>query len=250
MSKARDWRTLAEDGVDNAYESEKTSGRTKRSADARAAQGRPHAMAGYGYRNEHDHRTGRFTRRVIENDEAVNIAELYDRLHKGHSLKSIERDWHERGIRTRPPQPCEDGCAKKHDRNGGRHVKPGTPGVPFAARYLRQLAMNPAYAGIRVHLTDAERKADRDSMEGTTKGDWAPIDADEPGAEEHPARPGRPPADRLACRQVRSVRWRADGHRPGRHAGVDLLLPAGPRQGERARPGQDRRGRHNGIPVR
>ena len=77
MSNARDWRTLAEDGVDNAYESDKTSSRTKRSADSRAAAGRPHSGGGYGYRNAHDERTGKFTGRVIEPAEAANVRELF-----------------------------------------------------------------------------------------------------------------------------------------------------------------------------
>lgn len=150
MANARDWRTLAEDGVDNAYESEKTSARTKRSADARAAAGRPHSGACYGYRNEHDTRTGKFTERVTEPAEAANVAELFTRIRAGHSLRSIERDWAARGIRTRT-------------------------GKPFSAQHLRSIAMTAAYAGLRVHLTTAERKASPYSLEGATEGTWEPI---------------------------------------------------------------------------
>jgi DNA invertase Pin-like site-specific DNA recombinase len=150
MANARDWRTLAEDGVDNAYESEKVSLRTKRAAGAKAAAGKPHAGAGYGYRNLHDKRTGKFTERVIEPSEAANVRELFARLRQGHSLRSIERDWDARGIRTR----------------SGRR---------FSAQYLRYLAMTAAYAGLRVHLTTDERKAGPFSLEGATEGTWEPI---------------------------------------------------------------------------
>lgn len=150
MSNAREWRTLAEDGVDNAYESDKTSKRTKRSADSRAAAGRPHSGGGYGYRNLHDERTGKFTERVIDPAEAANVRELFTRIRAGHSLRSIEQDWAGRGIRT-------------------------PSGKPFAARHLRHLAMTAAYAGLRVHLTPAERKANPYSLDGATEGDWAPI---------------------------------------------------------------------------
>jgi DNA invertase Pin-like site-specific DNA recombinase len=150
MANARDWRTLAEDGVDSAYESDKVSGRTKRSAMARAAQGRPHSGAGYGYRNQHDTRTGKFTCRVIEPSQARNVAELFARLRQGHSLRSIERDWAARGILT-------------------------PTGKPFSARYLRHLALTAAYAGLRVHLTTEQRKADPYSVEGATEGDWPAI---------------------------------------------------------------------------
>lgn len=175
MDNARDWRTLAEDGVDNAYESEKTSTRTKRSAESRASKGRPHAAASYGYVNLHDERTGDFTERAIMEGEAANMRELFTRIKRGHSLRAIERDWKERGIRTRTPEPCKDNCTKPHRNNGGNHVAPGTPGVPFTSAYLRYLALTPAYAGIRVHLTKAQRKADPFSLEGAVDGQWEPI---------------------------------------------------------------------------
>ena len=175
MANARDWRTLAEDGVDNAYESEKVSLRTKRSANERAAEGRPHAAAGYGYVNLHDEKSGKFTERAIEPSEAANIAELFTRIRQGHSLRSVSRDWASRGIRTTPPVPCPDGCTKPHRKTGGQHVTPGTPGVPFSSEYLRCLAMTPAYTSIRVHLTKEQRKTDPYCLDGWTEGTWAPI---------------------------------------------------------------------------
>src|ERR1700683_1415406 len=50
LSVGRDWRSLAEDGVDSGYESEKTSERALRSRAASAVNGRPHGLAPYGYR--------------------------------------------------------------------------------------------------------------------------------------------------------------------------------------------------------
>lgn len=150
LANGREWRTLAEDGVDNAYESEKTSTRTKRSADSRAAKGRPHSGASYGYRNLHDERTGKFTQRVIDPAEAANVRELFGRIRQGHSLRSIERDWTGRGILT-------------------------PSGKPFSARHLRHLAMTAAYAGLRVHLTPEQRKASPYSLDGATEGDWTPV---------------------------------------------------------------------------
>jgi DNA invertase Pin-like site-specific DNA recombinase len=175
MANERDMRTLQEDGVDSEYESAKTSKRTKRSAAARAEAGRPHAGAPYGYKNLHDERTGRFTARVIEPDEATRIAELFGRIRAGHSLRSVEKDWEKRGILTRPPEPCEDGCRKPHKNRGGQHVKPGTPGKQFTARHLRELAMNPAYASLRVHLTREQRQADAHDIEDAVDGTWPAI---------------------------------------------------------------------------
>ena len=150
MTNARHMRTLCEDGTDSQYESDKVSTRTKRSADAKAAEGRPHAGACYGYVNLHDQRTGKFTERVIEPSEAANVTELFARIRQGHSLRSIARDWDARGIRT-------------------------PSGKRFSSEYLRSLAMNPAYAGLRVHLTTAQRRADKYSLEGATDATWEPI---------------------------------------------------------------------------
>jgi site-specific DNA recombinase len=48
---ARDWRSLAEDGVDAQYESEKISERVRRALDSAAAEGRPHGPVLYGYQH-------------------------------------------------------------------------------------------------------------------------------------------------------------------------------------------------------
>lgn len=150
-ARARDWRTLAEDGVDSAYESDKTSERTQRAMQANADSGVPHSIAPYGYRHLHDVR-GRFTERVKELTEAAHIEELFQRIRQGHSFREIARDWEERGIRTRT-------------------------GKPFSPQHLRHLAMNPAYAALRVHLTVEDRQAEngRDRLDTATEGDWEPI---------------------------------------------------------------------------
>jgi DNA invertase Pin-like site-specific DNA recombinase len=46
---ARDWKTLADAGVDNAYESEKKSRDIKRGMDANAANGMPHGVRQFGF---------------------------------------------------------------------------------------------------------------------------------------------------------------------------------------------------------
>ena len=53
MGRAREWRTLAEDGVDSAYESDKTSERVRREMLANATAGKVHGRIPYGYRREY-----------------------------------------------------------------------------------------------------------------------------------------------------------------------------------------------------
>ena len=105
--------------------------------DENGRNGRPHSIAPYGYRNLHDERTGKFTERVKEPGEAVNIEELFRRIRQGHSFRAIARDWEMRGIRTRT-------------------------GKPFSPQHLRHLAMNPVTppsGGIRRTKTARRRMA-------------------------------------------------------------------------------------------
>lgn len=122
----RDRRSLLEDAVDSEYESAKTSLRVRRDTAAAAGKGRPHGRPPFGYRRRYDPVTGVLAEQEIHPDEAPLVRELFDRLLKGHSLYAIAKDWHERGVRTRS-------------------------GTVFLAPQLRNMALNEAYAGVRVH---------------------------------------------------------------------------------------------------
>lgn len=149
LSNPRDRRTLDEDGVDSAYESAKTSIRMTRHMAANALKGRPHGRVPYGYRRTYDPDTGRLVAQVPKDGEAEIVRELFARLAKRHSLRSIERDFAARGIVN----------------HSGR---------PFSAQHLRMLAVNPAYTGLRVH--DVGRKGRRPSENATvTPGQWEPL---------------------------------------------------------------------------
>lgn len=125
-SNSRDWRSLMDDAVDSEYESRKTSGRTNRGQGERAALGRPHGKIPFGYRRTYDPNTGRLVGQESHPDQAPIIFELFDRIRKGHSFRAICKDFAARGVE--------------------RHS-----GGAFTQTHLRTLALNPAYAGIRVH---------------------------------------------------------------------------------------------------
>ena len=57
MANGRDWRNLAEDGVDSGYESEKTSMRVRRAVAAKMQTGEPFGHCPYGYEREYHPRT-------------------------------------------------------------------------------------------------------------------------------------------------------------------------------------------------
>lgn len=122
----RDRRSLLEDAVDSEYESAKTSLRVRRDTAAAAAKGRPHGRAPFGYRRRYDAVTGVLAAQEPHPDEAPLVRELYERLEAGHSLYAIAKDWRERGVVNRS-------------------------GKAFLAPQLRNMALNEAYMGIRVH---------------------------------------------------------------------------------------------------
>lgn len=137
-SNARDRRTLLEDAVDSEYESAKLSGRVVRALAANATAGRPHGQTPYGYRRVYDDRTGALIRQEPDPATAPHIRELFERVRAGDSMRSIERDWTERGIVNKS-------------------------GRAFGAAHLRSLLDVRAYVGERVHNGQ------------TYPGDWEPL---------------------------------------------------------------------------
>lgn len=136
----RDWRTLAEDGIDSADESEKTSERTKRGKRKAARQGRPTSRLAYGFRRIYDER-GQFVEQVEHPDQAPIVREIIESFADGKTCGEITRALNERHIPV-PQRPCPDDCAADH-----RHFRDMT----WTGMQVRQIALRAAYAGKRVH---------------------------------------------------------------------------------------------------
>lgn len=98
MSHGRDWRALAEDGVDSAYESEKTSVRTLRATAANAANGKPHGLAPYGYRRSYDPLTGKSAGQEPDPVTAPVVAEIITRVAGGDPIEAVVRDLNRREV--------------------------------------------------------------------------------------------------------------------------------------------------------
>lgn len=148
---ARDRRSLLEDSVDAEYESAKVSKRAKRAQAANAAAGMPSGRIPYGYKRLYDPITRKLVAQEPEPAQAQVIKELFDRLHKGHSLRAIAADFERRGVRTRS-------------------------GIVFSAQHLRSLALNHTYVGQRVHDPDRHKVKTRLSPKATfTTAMWPPL---------------------------------------------------------------------------
>jgi site-specific DNA recombinase len=126
----RDRKSMLEDAVDSEYESGKTSLRASRDSSSRAIEGRPHGRPPFGYRRRYDPETGKLIDQVVHPAEAEIVKEIFARLEKAEPLLSIVRVFKERGYRNRS-------------------------GKFMTAGQIRDIALNPTYAGIRMHLKGA-----------------------------------------------------------------------------------------------
>lgn len=126
LSRRRDWRALADEGLDAADESEKISERV-RSGQRKAAQtGKPHGKLKYGFTRVYDDR-GHYVEQVAHPEQAPVVQEMVARIAAGDELRAIARDLNQRGI-----------------------TMPG--GMPWEGRHVRQMVLKgEAYIGRRVH---------------------------------------------------------------------------------------------------
>lgn len=100
----RDWKILASEGVDAAYEVEMTSKRVGRDKSAKAASGIPDGKCPQGYERIYDSKT----KALIEqrpSSYAWVIKEIFDLLERLTPVKRIEEDFRERGILTEAGKP-------------------------------------------------------------------------------------------------------------------------------------------------
>jgi site-specific DNA recombinase len=125
LSLRRDWRTLAEEGIDAVNESEKIAERTRRGKRMAAAAGRPAGKLVYGFVRDYDER-GRFVQQVAHPKQAPILREMVDGLYDGQSLNEVARRLAARGVLT-------------------------ANGAAWTAVQIRQTVLNPSYIGKRVH---------------------------------------------------------------------------------------------------
>ncbi|MGH4022174.1 MAG: recombinase family protein [Pseudonocardiaceae bacterium] len=138
LSTARDWRTLADDGVDSSYESEKTRERILRTTASNAAQGRPHGRVPYGYKRVYNPDTKALIEQCAHPEEAPVVREVVQRLANGEPVIAIARDLNARNI------PSPDG------KEWGREA-------------VRRLALRVTYIGKREYRGEL------------LEGNWPPL---------------------------------------------------------------------------
>lgn len=122
----RDREDLLIDAARSESYSAKLSKDVRRGHKRKAERGEPTGRIPYGYRRTYDPVTRKFISQDPEPVEAAIVKKLFERLYKGHSLRSIEKDF------------LAAGYVDRH-------------GKPFGLNQLRNLATRALYAGQRVH---------------------------------------------------------------------------------------------------
>jgi site-specific DNA recombinase len=183
LSRRRDWRALADEGVDAADESEKIRERVLSGKRKAAREGRPPGRLPFGFRRIYDER-GRFVRQEAHPERAPIVREMITRVADGEALHAIARDLTARGVVT-------------------------PSGAPWHGRYIRQTVLRPAYAGRLVHQG-------RDIGEAG----WEPIV--DPGVWRKAVARLSDPARRSTTRGTALAHWLSNATRCGRCRTVKL----------------------------
>ncbi|MFF0879014.1 recombinase family protein [Micromonospora aurantiaca (nom. illeg.)] len=152
LENPRDWRTLAEDGVDSAYESEKTRFRVMRAVRNNARTGRPHGKLLYGYERKYDGR-GKFVAQVIREDQGAVIREAAQRVVMGEPCNAIAQDFNNRTPRVPTPRAAVliERAAAEEDPQAAQALLDEAHGFRWDLTQIRRLVTNAGYVGKRVH---------------------------------------------------------------------------------------------------
>jgi DNA invertase Pin-like site-specific DNA recombinase len=97
--RARDYRSLAEDGVDSAYESDKISERTRRGLAASMAAGHPHGRLAYGYRRRYDER-GNFVEQLPDDGQAAIVRRIFEAVANNEPVQALAIQLTREGVAT------------------------------------------------------------------------------------------------------------------------------------------------------
>ncbi|MEV6648080.1 recombinase family protein [Amycolatopsis sp. NPDC051371] len=121
-----DRRDLVHAAADAAFEAGLLSVRTRRGTAGAARAGLPHGRVLTGYQRVYNEHTRKFEAQIPHPEEGPLITELFDRVDRGHTQRSIAMDWERRGITDRR-------------------------GKPYPPDALKTLLTNEAYIGVRIH---------------------------------------------------------------------------------------------------
>lgn len=159
-ANARDRRTLAEDGIDSEYESEKTSKRVRRALTANAVNGVPHGIVPYGYRRSYHPKTGMLLGQEADPEQAPIVAEIAARVAASEPIITITKDLNARKVPSPTGRLWTRAIVRRiasHERYVSRRTYQGQV---FTGQWPA-LIDEATYAAARRVLSDPSRKTTR-----------------------------------------------------------------------------------------
>lgn len=149
----RDWKVLAEDGIDNEDESRKMSERIKRGMAHSAASGKPHGQVPFGFVRQYDGRSRQLVRQAPDETErrtpdgrawspAGVVRQMYADARSGVSLNAIADGLNRMGV----PTPRQLAAAERAAPKGPDHWS----STKWTTVVVRQILLSPGSIGKRV----------------------------------------------------------------------------------------------------
>lgn len=117
LSIPRDWRTLAEDGVDNAYESERISIRVRRGQAGSALRGDPYGPVPYGYRAIYSTASGKREGWEIIPANAEVVRHIVTWIGANRPVLALCQDLADRGVPSPAGKVWEHSTVRKMARS-------------------------------------------------------------------------------------------------------------------------------------
>ena len=174
LANGYDWRALAAEGVDAAFESEKISKRTRRGVSGAVEMGLPYGRIPYGYRRAYTREPGRarpLPHQEPDPSEAPIVREVIERISRDEAVSAILRDLGARGVRTRAGGAWSRSSVNrlvlegvvyigKRRHNGSALIDGNWPAIVDEETYWRAVAV----------LANPARKAQADQRGGIRPG--------------------------------------------------------------------------------
>jgi DNA invertase Pin-like site-specific DNA recombinase len=145
----RDWKTLADEGLEADNDSRKTSERVLRGKSEAAEAGRPVGHVSYGYRRLYDPNSGDFVRQEIDDkarewgsSPAAIVRRIFADAHRGRPISEIVAELNAKGI----PSPRAIAAAERPSKKAlGEY-----DGLRWNRSPVRAMLTNRAYLGERM----------------------------------------------------------------------------------------------------
>jgi site-specific DNA recombinase len=172
VANARDWKTMADEGVSSQAESDRLSARAKRGYDAAWASGKPTGRCAYGLARKYDSVTRELIEQYPDEETAPVVREIISAIAASTPISAIVADLYRRGIVSPSGQPrWSRNSVIRLVKDGLVYIakRRGADGTLLAGNWEPLVSEEVFFAARRL-LADPARKAQADRRGGVRPG--------------------------------------------------------------------------------